>query len=200
FQAEDGIRDFHVTGVQTCALPIYRRLWLGISALAIVAGAVGIFTQGFNYGVEFTGGRIVEYSTNRPLDIDVAREAVSDAGFPRAVVQNSGEDDISVRTSDLTNEEEKRIQEALAAKGGGAEKIRDELIGPSLGSELRTKALISLGVALLAQLAYLTLRFRWTFATGAVVAMFHDIMVVAGVFAWLHKPIDGVFLAALLTI
>ena len=178
----------------------HRRLWLGISALAIVAGAVGIFTQGLNYGVEFTGGRIVEYSTNRPLDIDVAREAVSDAGFPRAVVQNSGEDDISVRTSDLTNEEEKRIQEALAAKGGGAEKIRDELIGPSLGSELRNKALIALGVALLAQLAYLTIRFRWTFATGAVVAMFHDIMVVAGVFAWLHKPIDGVFLAALLTI
>src|SRR5690606_40900055 len=67
----------------------------------------------------------------------------------RSVVQNSGEDDISVRTSDLTNEEEKRIREALAAKGGGAEKIRDELIGPSLGSELRNKALIALGVALL---------------------------------------------------
>ncbi|GAA0591632.1 protein translocase subunit SecD [Actinomadura livida] len=177
-----------------------RRIWLTISGVAVAAAALGIFTQGLNYGVEFTGGRIVEYSTSRPLDIDDAREAVSDAGFPRAVVQSSGESDISVRTSDLTNEEVKRIQDALGKEGGGADKIRDELIGPSLGDELRTKALIALGVALLAQLAYLTIRFRWTFATGAVVAMFHDIMIVTGVFAWLGKPIDGVFLAALLTI
>ena len=177
-----------------------RKLWLAISGIVIVVAFTGIFTRGFNFGVEFTGGRIVEYSTSRPLDIDVARSAVSDAGFPRAVVQTAGEDDISVRTSELTNEEEKRIQQALAEKGGETTKERDELIGPSLGDELRQKALIALGIALLAQLAYLTIRFRWTFATGAVVAMFHDIAAVAGVFAWLGKPIDGVFLAALLTI
>src|SRR5690606_3941998 len=68
-----------------------RRLWLGISAAAVIAGLAGIFLQGLNYGVEFTGGRIVEYSTTRPVDIDDARAAVSDAGFPRAVVQNSGQ-------------------------------------------------------------------------------------------------------------
>ncbi|TYB43524.1 protein translocase subunit SecD [Actinomadura chibensis] len=176
------------------------RLWLGVSGLAVVLAATGIFSRGLNFGVEFTGGRLVEYSTSRHVDIDAARAAVSDAGFPRAVVQTSGKDDISVRTSDLTNEQEKRIQDALAKEGGGATKQRDELIGPSLGDELRKKALIALGVALLVQLAYLTIRFRWTFATGSVVAMFHDIVIVTGVFAWLGKPIDGVFLAALLTI
>ncbi|XRQ03436.1 protein translocase subunit SecD [Actinomadura welshii] len=177
-----------------------RRLWLGISGLAVVAAAAGILIQGLNFGVEFTGGRLVEYSTSRPVDIDTARSTVSDAGFPRAVVQTSGESEISVRTSDLSNADVESIRKALAEKGGEATKERDELIGPSLGDELRTKALIALGVALLAQLAYLTIRFRWTFATGAVVAMFHDIMIVTGVFAWLGKPIDGVFLAALLTI
>ncbi|TDD20331.1 protein translocase subunit SecD [Actinomadura sp. KC06] len=176
------------------------RLWLGISALAVVIAVTGIFVRGLNFGVEFTGGRLVEYSTNRPLDIDVARSAVADAGFPRAVVQTSGKDDISVRTVDLTNEEEKRVHDALAEKGGGATKQRDELIGPSLGDELRKKALIALAVALLVQLAYLTIRFRWTFAAGSVIAMFHDITIVTGIFAWLGKPIDGVFLAALLTI
>jgi SecD/SecF fusion protein len=176
------------------------RLWLGISALAVVVAATGIFARGLNFGVEFTGGRLVEYSTSRHVDIDTARSAVAGAGFPRAVVQTSGQDDISVRTSDLTNEEERRIKDALAKEGGGATKQRDELIGPSLGEELRTKALIALGVALLVQLAYLTIRFRWTFAAGAVIAMFHDIAIVTGIFAWLGKPIDGVFLAALLTI
>ncbi|MEU9870719.1 protein translocase subunit SecD [Actinomadura sp. NPDC048021] len=176
------------------------RLWLGVSALAVVLAVTGIFARGLNYGVEFTGGRLVEYSTSRHVDIDAARAAVAEAGFPRAVVQTSGKDDISVRTADLGNAEEKRIRDALAKEGGGAAKQRDELIGPSLGEELRTKALIALGVALLAQLAYLTIRFRWTFAAGSVLAMFHDIAIVTGIFAWLGKPIDGVFLAALLTI
>jgi len=178
----------------------HRRLWLCISALSAAVALTGIFVRGLNFGVEFTGGRLVEYSTSRPVDIDDARAAVSSAGFPRAVVQTSGTDDISVRTENLSNAEEKRIRDALAAEGGTVTKQRDELIGPTLGEELRRKALIALAVALLMQLAYLAIRFRWTFGTGAVLAMFHDVVVVTGVFAWLGKPIDGVFLAALLTI
>ncbi|WP_433326088.1 protein translocase subunit SecD [Spirillospora sp. CA-294931] len=177
-----------------------RWLWLAVSAVAVVLALAGIFSRGLNYGVEFTGGRLVEYSTSKPVDIDTARSAVADAGFPRAVVQTSGKDDISVRTENLSNAEEKRVADRLAEKGGQVTKQRDELIGPSLGAELRQKALIALAVALLVQLAYLAIRFRWTFGAGAVLAMFHDVIVVTGVFAWLGKPIDGVFLAALLTI
>ena len=76
----------------------------------------------------------------------------------------------------------------------------NELIGPTLGTELRNKAILALVIALVAQLAYLAVRFRWTFAAGTVLAMFHDVIIVIGVFAWLGKPIDGVFLAAALTI
>ncbi|GAA2458654.1 protein translocase subunit SecD [Actinomadura vinacea] len=177
-----------------------RRLWLGISGLAVALAVTGIFARGLNFGVEFTGGRLVDYSTSRPVGIDAARAAVADAGFPRAVVQTSGTDDISVRTEKLTNAEEKSIRDALARQGGQVTKQRDELIGPTLGQELRIKALIALAVALLVQLAYLALRFRWTFAVGTVLAMFHDVVIVTGVFAWLGKPVDGVFLAALLTI
>jgi SecD/SecF fusion protein len=177
-----------------------RRLWLALSGLAVVLAVTGIATRGLNYGVEFTGGRLVEYSTSRPVHVDAARSAVAGAGFPRAVVQTSGDDDISVRTEKLTNDEERRIHDALAEKGGQVTKQRDELIGPSLGDELRQKALIALGAALLAQLGYLAIRFRWTFGAGAVLAMFHDVVIVTGVFAWLGKPIDGVFLAALLTV
>ncbi|MFI0354734.1 protein translocase subunit SecD [Actinomadura sp. 9N407] len=179
----------------------HRKIFLGISALAVLLAISGIFVRGLNFGVEFTGGRLVEYSTSKPLDIDTARSAVSDAGFPRAVVQSSGTDDISVRTEDLTNAEVTAVQKALSEKGGGeVTKQRDELIGPSLGSELRTKALIALAVALLVQLAYLAFRFRWTFGLGSVAGMFHDVVIVTGIFAWLGKPIDGVFLAALLTV
>lgn len=115
------------------------------------------------------------------------------------MVQTSG-DNISVRTQQLDNDEAHRIQTSLAKVAGGVEKERDELIGPSLGDELRNKALIALGVALAAQLLYLAIRFRWTFGVGAVLAMFQDVLVVIGAFAWLGKPVDGVFLAALLTV
>ena len=89
---------------------------------------------------------------------------------------------------------------ALAGLGGGAERIRDETIGPSLGVELRNKALIALGVALLAQLAYLAIRFRWQWALATVLALAHDVVLLVGAFAWFGRPVDGVFLAAVLTV
>ncbi|HEX7187415.1 MAG TPA: protein translocase subunit SecD, partial [Actinomycetes bacterium] len=179
----------------------HGRRFLAGSLLVLVLAGAGIFWRGLDLGVEFTGGRLVEYSSSATLDVDTAREAVGDAGFPRAVVQESGEDNVSVRTGDLTNDDVVTIERALEeATGGEVTKERDELIGPSLGDELRNKALIALAVALGAQLLYLAVRFRWTLGASAVAAMAHDVIVLVGVFAWLGKPIDGVFLAALLTV
>jgi SecD/SecF fusion protein len=176
------------------------RRWIALSALLIAISAIGIGVRGLDFGIEFTGGRLIEYSTSKPVNVNEAREVVADAGFPRAVVNESGDNDISIRTEEMTNAEEEKLASSLKSIGGTVEKKRDELIGPSIGSELRRNALIALGIALLAQLAYLAFRFRWTFAVSAVIAMFHDVVVVTGVFAWLGKPIDGVFLAALLTV
>ncbi|MFF6786397.1 protein translocase subunit SecD [Streptomyces sp. NPDC012510] len=178
----------------------HRRRWLGVSALLVVVAVAGIGLRGLDFGVEFTGGRLVEYSTSRPVDVDVARTAVTDAGFPRAVVQESGDGDISVRTGELSNDQQHTIRTALAKEGGEVTVERDELIGPSLGDELRRHALIALGIAVAAQLIYLSVRFRWTFAVAAVSAMVHDVLLVVGLFAWLGKPVDSVFLAALLTV
>ncbi|MDQ0933634.1 protein translocase subunit SecD [Streptomyces turgidiscabies] len=178
----------------------HRRRWLGLSALLIVVAVAGIGLRGLDFGVEFTDGRLVEYSTSRPVDVDTARAAVTDAGFPRAVVQESGDGDISVRTGELSNDQQHTIRTALAKQGGEVTVERDELIGPSLGDELRRHALIALGIAVAAQLIYLSVRFRWTFAAAAVTAMVHDVLLVVGLFAWLGKPVDSVFLAALLTV
>ncbi|MFE9677009.1 protein translocase subunit SecD [Streptomyces sp. NPDC006259] len=178
----------------------HRRHWLALSAAALVLATSGIAVRGLNFGVEFTGGRLIEYSTTAPVSADRARDALADAGFPRAVVQTSGEDALTVRTDELSNAEEARITETIDDLTGTAEKTRDELIGPSLGAELRRGAVIALGTALAAQLLYLAVRFRWTFGTAAVAAMAHDALILIGVFAWLGKPVDGVFLAALLTV
>jgi SecD/SecF fusion protein len=177
-----------------------RRLWLAVSGLLVLVALIGIGVRGLNLGVEFTGGRLVEVSTTQQVSVDDARQAVTDAGFPRAVVQESGEGDITVRDAGLDNQDVVTVREAIGEIGGETTLVRDELIGPSLGDELRTKALIALAIALMAQLAYLAIRFRWTFAVSAVIAMFQDLSIVVGLFAWLGKPVDGVFLAAVLTV
>lgn len=175
------------------------RLWLSIAVLIVVAAVAGITLRGLNFGIEFTGGRIVDFTTSRTVDTEQARKAVSDAGYPTAVVQSSG-DAISVRTGQITSDEVVAIERALDAEVGDVTKVRDELIGPSLGEELRRNALIALLVALAAQLLYLAARFRWTFGTAAVLSLVVDVAAVVGAFAWMGKPIDGIFLAAMLTI
>ncbi|CAL9646021.1 Protein translocase subunit SecDF [Streptomyces sp. enrichment culture] len=176
------------------------RRWLAVSALVLVVTGAGIAVRGLNFGVEFTGGRLIEYSTGTSVDPDRARAALADAGFPQAVVQSSGDNRLTVRTEELSNAEAVEVADAISGIGDGAEKVRDELIGPSLGEELRRNALITLGLALGAQLLYLAVRFRWMFGTAAVATLAHDVVILTGIFAWLGKPIDGVFLAALLTV
>ncbi|MFI6951394.1 protein translocase subunit SecD [Streptomyces sp. NPDC050422] len=176
------------------------RRWLLISTVLIAVAVAGILVRGVNLGVEFTGGRLVEYSTSRPVDVESARTALAGAGFGDAEVTTAGAGDISVRTGDLDNDGEHALRAALAEEGGETTKVRDELIGPSLGDELRRNALIALAIAVLVQLGYLAIRFRWTFAVASVGALVHDVIILVGAFAWLGRTVDGIFLAALLTV
>ncbi|MPY31001.1 protein translocase subunit SecD [Streptomyces adustus] len=178
----------------------HPRRWLAVSAAALVLAASGIALRGLDLGVEFTGGRLVEYTTATAVDPDRARASLADAGLPDAVVQTSGDDRLTVRTGPLTDDQTAGATEVVRGLAGGAEVLRDESIGPSLGKELRRGALVALAVALGAQLVYLAARFRWLFATASVAALAHDVVILTGVFAWLGKPVDGVFLAALLTV
>jgi SecD/SecF fusion protein len=176
------------------------RWWLAGSLVALLVAAAGLVVRGPNLGVEFTGGRLLEYRTERAVDLDAARQALAEAGFPRAVVQASGDGNLIVRTGQLDPAGEEEVRQAVSGVGGQVEELRDEFIGPTIGAELRRKALIALGIALVVQLGYLAVRFRWTFGAAAVIAMVHDVAILLGLFAWLGKPLDGVFLAALLTV
>ncbi len=177
-----------------------RKLLFGIAGAAIVLSFVGMFARGFNMGLEFSGGQLIEYQTASAPDLDEVRASLADAGFPRAIVQLSGQGNVIVRVEELTDAQHEAIDDAVAAVIGSSERARDQFVGPSLGDELRNKALIALGIALGVQLLYLAFRFRWTMGLASVGGMFHDVVVLIGIFAWLGKSIDGVFLAALLTV
>jgi SecD/SecF fusion protein len=181
-------------------LLLHHRRWLAGSLVALAVAVTGIATQGLNFGVEFTGGRLIEYTTARPISADTARTAVAEAGLPRAVVQQSDGNHVLIRDAAISDTTKPFIENALENVAGTATQVRDEFIGPSLGDELKRKALVALGVALVAQMLYLAIRFRWTFGLSAGLAMAHDVAILVGLFAWLGKPIDGVFLAAVLTV
>ncbi len=173
---------------------------LAVSAAAVVLAVAGLATRGLDYGLEFSGGRLVDYGVGGSVDLDAVRTEMAAAGFPRAVVQGSGDGNVTVRTGRLSADEASRLQDAVERAAGDATVVRDEFVGPTIGAELRRKAFLALGLALLAQLIYLAVRFRWTFGVGAVVAMAHDVLLLLGLYAWLGKTLDGVFLAALLTV
>jgi len=177
------------------------RVWFAVSVAAVAVALLGIGGRGLSYGIEFSGGRLVEYSADRTVDLDRLRSQLAEAGLPRAVVQESGDANVVIRTPELSADQEQQVEQAVeAAAGGEATAVREEFVGPTIGDELRRKAVIALALALAAQLAYLAVRFRWTYGAAAVVAMFHDVVILLGVFAWLGKELDGVFLAALLTV
>ncbi|MFI6942747.1 protein translocase subunit SecD [Streptomyces sp. NPDC050418] len=176
------------------------RRWLAGSAVLLVLASAGLVVRGVELGVEFTGGRLIAYATEGPADADRVRASLADAGFPHTVVQVSGDSGLTVRAGTLTDTEADEVTAAVREAADGADKVRDELIGPSLGQELRQGALIALAVALGAQLVYLAARFRRQWGTSAVAALAHDVVILVGVFAWLGKPVDGTFVAALLTV
>lgn len=177
----------------------HGKVWLAIAGGLAVVALAGLVSRGLNIGVEFTGGRLVEFTTARPVSAGVASEAVARAGVQSAVVQPTGES-VMVRAAGIGLEEVARIEQELERHAGEVTKLREEFIGPSLGDELRRNALIALAVAVVMQLLYLAVRFRWTFGAAAVLALVVDVTLVVGLFAWLAKPVDGVFLAAMLTV
>ena len=173
---------------------------LAVAGVVVAVAGAGLLVRGLELGVEFTGGRLVEFTTANPISAEQARDAVGAAGYPNLQVTTTGDGAVALRAGDLDNAEVGALREAVGGIGGGAEVLRDEMIGPSLGAELARGGIIALAVALAAQFAYLAYRFRWTLGAGAVAALFTNVLVVIGVFAWTGRTADGVFLAALLTV
>ncbi|MEU5690345.1 protein translocase subunit SecD [Actinosynnema sp. NPDC020468] len=175
------------------------RRWLAAAVLVVLVALSGLLVRGLDLGVEFTGGRMIDYTASA-VDASRVRAELVAAGFPDAVVATSGTTGVSVRTGPIDDAAAVRVGEAVDRATGGAEQVANELIGPSLGSELRRNAVIALAIAVAAQLVYLAVRFDWRLGLATVTALVSDVAVLIGAFAWLGKTADGVFLAALLTV
>ena len=166
-----------------------RRRWFILSGSAIVISIVALVFLGLNYSIDFTGGTLIEYRLSKDVTVEQVRGLLAQDPFDRASaeVQIVGGDQVSIRTSaltDLTAAERTQLFEALGRQTGiSPDDISAQVVGPTWGEQISRQALIGLVVVLFAITLYITLRFEWKMAIGAMVAMVHDVLITAGVYA-----------------
>ena len=180
-----------------------RRLALVVSAVVISASLVSLVARGLNFGLDFTGGDLLELTYEGEADLVGIRAALSEVGLDNAVVQNFGTtSDVMVRLPLQAETEEgdtrARVLEALQARDPTVELRRAEFVGPQVGEELTERGGLAMLIALVLIFVYVMLRFRWKFAAGTISALVHDVIVVVGFFSIFGFGFDLTILAAIL--
>jgi preprotein translocase subunit SecF len=186
----------------------YRRTAIIFSAAVILFAIAMLVTRGLNFGIDFTGGTLIEVGYENEVELSSVRKALTDGGFEGASVQRFGTPrDVLIRLAPNDQGERAgaklsdRVLEALnAAAESKLELRRVEFVGPQVGDELTEDGALAVLVALLAILVYVALRFEWRFAIGAVAALAHDVLLTVGLFATLQIEFDLPVLAAVLAV
>ena len=183
-----------------------RKIGLLISLTFITVGFISlIFHGGPRLGIDFLGGTLVQMKFDEPVASVDVRSAVSAAGYEGAVIQQFGDDRevlIRILEAEGSREDSKIISDALGNYfSGNAYEIRKvEKVGPKIGEELRGNAVLAIFVALIGIVIYITFRFEFKFAIGALIALAHDVMITLGIFSVLDIEINLAVIAAFLTI
>lgn len=184
----------------------FRKVALVFSLLLMAAAIGSIATKGLNFGLDFTGGTLLEVGFEQSADLNQIRQVMDTAGFPDAVVQLYGSSrDVVIRLAQredvkaemLGNQVLEILQEGT---GQNIDMRRIEFVGASVGDELTEQGGLAMLTALICILIYVAFRFEWRFAVGSVVALFHDILLTIGLFSILQLEFDLTVLAAILAV
>jgi preprotein translocase subunit SecF len=183
-----------------------RYWWFLLSGIILIPGIISMAIHGFNLGIDFTGGTIVDLKFSREVTVAEIRESLKDFHLENSTIQLAGtakvdaSQNVFLRTHFLTNEESKALFAGMTDKLGAFELQRVEKVGAVVGSELTRQALLNLAVACLLLCAYISYRFEYKIAISAILAILHDVLVVLGVFSIFHLELDSSFIAAILTV
>lgn len=188
----------------------YRKIFFILSAALVLASVFSLFYFGFKFGIDFKGGSIVEvsYDEARP-DIEILKQKTSELAFNGIYLQPAGEKSLIVKTKELSGEEHSNLLLKLSLDGElQIEEKKWSSIGPSIGKELRSKAWVAVVSVILGIVLFIAFAFRkvsepvssWKYGIITTIALLHDILIPAGVFAALGKEIDSLFVVALLSI
>lgn len=201
-----------------------RKIWLTLSSVMVITSVVFLFLWGLNFGIDFTGGSLLEvkFLSQRP-NINEVHDSINDLDLGSLIIQPIGENNIILRFQDISEEKHQAVMSRLKKLAGekennevGAdlylEELRFDSVGPSIGRELKSKSLYAIITVLFAIVFYIAWVFRkvskpvasWKYGITAIIALFHDVMIVLGVFSLLgyffDVEINSAFVAAILTV
>ena len=186
-----------------------RRIWFLISAAIVVFSLGSVAIRGLDWGIDFTGGTLLEVHYPAAVELDGVRETLAQTGFGGAMVQHFGSSrDVMIRLAPDTKagaEEASakistQVISALQAKTAGVELRRAEFVGPQVGDELAENGFLALLYTFGGILLYVALRFEWRLALGSILALLHDPILIVGVFSIFQLEFDLTVLAAVLAV
>jgi preprotein translocase subunit SecF len=183
-----------------------RRWWFLLSGTVIVLALVGLFVRGLNLSIDFTGGSLISYENRADVSVEDVRGLLAEAPYERgdAEIQLVGGNSLSIRTTsltDLTTDERAQLVNDLAKQAGIAPNdVSTQVVGPTWGEQISRQAVIGLIIVLIAITLYITLRFEWKMAIGAMAAMVHDVIITVGVYALTGREVSPATVIAVLTI
>lgn len=190
------------------AINFMRFKWpaLILSGGLVLASFAVVFVKGINWGLDFTGGTVIEVGYQQTADLSKVREALGERGYPDAIVQYFGSSqDVAIRIAPREGVEQQQITADIMAalaltSEGKVEMRRTEFVGPSVGDELKEQGGLAMLAALMGILLYVGLRFEWRLSSGAVLALAHDVILTIGLFSLLQLEFDLTVLAAILAL
>ena len=183
-----------------------RKIAAVFSVLLLLSSITSLLMQGLNFGIDFTGGTMIELSYKEEVKLESIRSILEKNGYGDAIVQNFGSiHDVLIRLPILETENMAELSNEIVAtlQSGNESKIdvrRVEFVGPQVGEELTEQGGLAMLYALIGILIYVSLRFEYRFAIGSVVALVHDVLLTLGFFSILQLEFDLTVLAAILAI
>ncbi|MDX1512480.1 MAG: protein translocase subunit SecF [Gammaproteobacteria bacterium] len=184
----------------------HRRIAISVSVLLIVISILAVVVRGMNFGIDFTGGTIIEIGFPKAVDVAVVRRGLHDSEFRDATVQHFGtSQDLLVRWIGQKPGDHEMLRATLVQRlsditGMGPQIRRVEFVGPQVGDELTERGGLAFLIALGGILLYVAFRFEWRFAVASVIALLHDAIITVGVFAVFRLTFDLSVFAALLAV
>ena len=189
-------------------LNFMRLKWAAVvlSTVLVLGSFASIAIKGINWGLDFTGGTVIEVGFATPADLTAVRQTLTDAGYGDAVVQLFGTSrDVLIRIPLRTDVEQAAVGDSVisALNTQQSEPVtmrRVEFVGPSVGQELKEDGGLAMLIALIGILLYVTMRFEWRLSVGAVASLAHDVILTMGLFSLLQLEFDLTVLAAILAL
>ncbi|MBG6247284.1 MULTISPECIES: protein translocase subunit SecF [Symbiopectobacterium] len=177
-----------------------------ISGTLLILSLIVMGVRGFNWGLDFTGGTVIEINLEKPADLDLIRDSLEKAGFADPLIQNFGSSrDVMVRMPPSVGTSGQELgNKVVSVINQGTEHSaavkRIEFVGPSVGNDLAQDGAMALLAALICILIYVEFRFEWRLALGAVLALAHDVIITMGVFSLFQIEIDLTIVASLMSV